>query len=75
LIFLSEIGFVPYTGQNLWIKYISEDNSRKPFLYATVLRSGKIVISNTSGNVIITSAKKEEIFEKLRILFLDIILK
>lgn len=68
--FLSDNGFIPYTTQ-VWVKYWSINGIRKPVLWASVTRNGKILINKEDGEFVIISSNKDEVKQKLRIFFLD----
>ncbi len=68
--FFSENGFIPYTNQ-VWVKYWQTEGKRKPILWASITRRGKILINGEDGQTIIISSDKEEVRKKLRLFFLD----
>lgn len=71
--FFIENGFVPYTSQ-VWVKYWHSEIGRKPILWASVTRRGKMLINGVDGQTIIISSDKEEVKQKLRLFFLNNIL-
>ncbi len=68
--FLIENGFSPYTTQ-VWVKYWQIDGKRKPILWASVTRNGKMLLNKEDGETLVISSDKEEVRQKLRLFFLD----
>ena len=68
--FLIENGFLPYTTQ-VWVKYWQIDGVRKPILWASVTRNGKMLLNKEDGETLVISSDKEEVRQKLRLFFLD----
>lgn len=68
--FLIENGFSPYTTQ-VWVKYWQIDGVRKPILWASVTRNGKMLLNKEDGETLVISSDKEEVRQKLRLFFLD----
>jgi hypothetical protein len=67
---LIDSGFLPYSG-NIWVKYKSENKNLTPYLFATTLKSGKVIISRVGGEVILSTSDKSEILQLFRKLSID----
>jgi hypothetical protein len=54
---LNEFGFIGYSLQNLWVKYINKE----PVLFITFLKNDKLIIKNQKGEIILTSNNIDEV--------------
>ncbi len=64
--FLEEIGFQPYVGKNVWVRYRNSNDKLIPIFFATTKIRGSIVITNADGKVIISTDDHNEIIAKIR---------
>jgi hypothetical protein len=58
---LEDNGFIKYSGNNLWIKYVTRDGKKVPVLFATFKKSGEVIITDYIGNAMASSTKEEDI--------------
>jgi hypothetical protein len=58
---LEDNGFTQYSGNNLWIKYITRENKKVPVLFATFKKSGEVIVTDYNGNAMASSIKEEDI--------------
>jgi len=58
---LEDNGFIKYSGNNLWIKYVTRDGKKVPVLFATFKKSGEVIITDYTGNAMASSTKEEDI--------------
>jgi len=58
---LEDNGFIKYSVNNLWIKYVTKDGKKVPALFATFKKSGQVIITDYNGNAMASSSKEEDI--------------
>jgi hypothetical protein len=58
---LEDNGFIKYSVNNLWIKYVTRDGKKVPVLFATFKKSGEVIITDYTGNAMASSTKEEDI--------------
>lgn len=58
---LEDNGFIKYSVNNLWIKYVARDGKKVPALFATFKKSGEVIITDYNGNAMASSTKEEDI--------------
>jgi len=58
---LEDNGFIKYSLNNLWIKYVTRDGKKVPVLFATFKKSGEVIITDYTGNAMASSTKEEDI--------------
>jgi len=58
---LEDNGFIKYSVNNLWIKYVTRDGKKVPVLFATFKKSGQVIITDYTGNAMASSTKEEDI--------------
>lgn len=58
---LEDKGFIQYSGNNLWIKYVTREGKKVPALFATFKKNGQVIITDYNGSVMASSSKEEDI--------------
>ena len=58
---LEDNGFIKYSVNNLWIKYVTRNGKKVPVLFATFKKSGEVIITDYTGNAMASSTKEEDI--------------
>ena len=58
---LEDNGFIQYSGNNLWVKYLTREGKKVPALFATFKKSGQVIITDYNGNAMASSSKEEDI--------------